>query len=67
MKELTKTELKIAKLFRTLYVGTDCQTTFKVGEVCDMIKDCFPFKGDDVSKGDKILNLTVETNGCVEK
>ena len=54
----SRTEKRLDKLFRKLYTDVDCQTTYKVGEVCDMIKDCYSFQGSDAEKGNKILQLT---------
>ena len=50
--------IKLAKLFRKLYVETDCQTTFKLHDVCMMIRECFDFEGDDIETGNKIMKLT---------
>lgn len=52
---------KLSQLFEKLYVGTDCSTIFKVGEVCDMLKPVFGFNGDDVEQGNKILQLSQMT------
>lgn len=59
--------LRLAKIFRKLYVETDCQTKLSLHDVNMMIRDCFGFKGDNLETGDMILNLTVQTKRSGDK
>ena len=58
---------RLAKLFRKMYVGTDCQTTFKLHDVSMLIRECFAFEGDNLETGEMILNLTLHSNGSGDK